>query len=180
MINKTRYVWTNVCPWVHMKNLWHSVIFSFCGSGSCNNERTPYGLDVASRMAYATLRDSDRHVHPCSLMKAINIVMRNPLLIPLWSDGKEQLLTMTWSHTAVGLSLAHTFRAKNCESDWLTMSFNLFSFHLFFSDCTDREQMLTLLSELKILIHIGQHLNIVNLLGAVTKNIARGTVKSLY
>ena len=34
--------------------------------------------------------------------------------------------------------------------------------------------MLTLLSELKILIHIGQHLNIVNLLGAVTKNIARG------
>ena len=43
-----------------------------------------------------------------------------------------------------------------------------------FTDCTDREQMLTLLSELKILIHIGQHLNIVNLLGAVTKNIARG------
>lgn len=41
-------------------------------------------------------------------------------------------------------------------------------------DCTDREQMMTLLSELKILIHIGQHLNIVNLLGAVTKNIARG------
>ncbi|XP_052280539.1 vascular endothelial growth factor receptor 1-like isoform X1 [Dreissena polymorpha] len=41
-------------------------------------------------------------------------------------------------------------------------------------DCTDREQMMTLLSELKILIHIGQHLNILNLLGAVTKNIARG------
>ncbi|KAK3599974.1 hypothetical protein CHS0354_012628 [Potamilus streckersoni] len=41
-------------------------------------------------------------------------------------------------------------------------------------DCTDREQMMSLLSELKIFIHIGQHLNILNLLGAVTKNIARG------
>ena len=39
--------------------------------------------------------------------------------------------------------------------------------------------MLTLLSELKILIHIGQHLNIVNLLGAVTKNIARGKFVSI-
>ncbi|ESO83848.1 hypothetical protein LOTGIDRAFT_132723 [Lottia gigantea] len=38
-------------------------------------------------------------------------------------------------------------------------------------DCTDKEQMMALLSELKILIHIGQHLNILNLLGAVTKNI---------
>ncbi|WAQ97904.1 VGFR1-like protein [Mya arenaria] len=41
-------------------------------------------------------------------------------------------------------------------------------------DCTDRDQIMTLLSELKILIHIGQHVNILNLLGAVTKNIARG------
>ncbi|KAK7496610.1 hypothetical protein BaRGS_00012262 [Batillaria attramentaria] len=41
-------------------------------------------------------------------------------------------------------------------------------------DCTDKEQMMALLSELKILIHIGQHLNIVNLLGAVTKDIRFG------
>ncbi|KAJ8297452.1 hypothetical protein KUTeg_023983 [Tegillarca granosa] len=41
-------------------------------------------------------------------------------------------------------------------------------------DCTDREQMIALLSELKILIHVGQHLNIVNLLGAVTKDIRYG------
>ncbi|XP_029643824.1 vascular endothelial growth factor receptor 1 isoform X6 [Octopus sinensis] len=41
-------------------------------------------------------------------------------------------------------------------------------------DCTDREQMEALLSELKILIHLGPHLNIVNLLGAVTKNIRYG------
>ncbi|XP_050417001.1 vascular endothelial growth factor receptor 1 isoform X1 [Patella vulgata] len=41
-------------------------------------------------------------------------------------------------------------------------------------DCTDKEQMMALLSELKILIHIGQHLNILNLLGAVTKNIRFG------
>ncbi|XP_062606193.1 vascular endothelial growth factor receptor 3-like, partial [Saccostrea cucullata] len=40
--------------------------------------------------------------------------------------------------------------------------------------CTDREQMMALLSELKILIHVGQHLNIVNLLGAVTKDIRYG------
>ncbi|XP_041359832.1 vascular endothelial growth factor receptor kdr-like [Gigantopelta aegis] len=41
-------------------------------------------------------------------------------------------------------------------------------------DCTDKEQMMALYSELMILIHIGQHLNIVNLLGAVTKNIRFG------
>ncbi|KAL8622266.1 hypothetical protein ACOMHN_043789 [Nucella lapillus] len=41
-------------------------------------------------------------------------------------------------------------------------------------DCTDKEQMMALLSELKILIHLGQHLNIVNLLGAVTKDIRFG------
>lgn len=35
--------------------------------------------------------------------------------------------------------------------------------------------MMALLSELKILIHVGQHLNIVNLLGAVTKDIRYGT-----
>jgi hypothetical protein len=40
--------------------------------------------------------------------------------------------------------------------------------------------MMALLSELKILIHIGQHLNIVNLLGAVTKDIRFGTFILLY
>ena len=30
------------------------------------------------------------------------------------------------------------------------------------------------MAELKILIHLGRHLNIVNLLGAVTKNIVKG------
>ena len=45
---------------------------------------------------------------------------------------------------------------------------------LLISDCTDKEQMMALLSELKILIHLGQHLNIVNLLGAVTKDIRFG------
>lgn len=32
--------------------------------------------------------------------------------------------------------------------------------------------MRALVSELKIMVHLGQHLNVVNLLGAVTKNIA--------
>jgi FMS-like tyrosine kinase 1 len=38
---------------------------------------------------------------------------------------------------------------------------------------TDNEVMKALVSELKIMIHLGQHLNVVNLLGAVTKNIAK-------
>lgn len=33
--------------------------------------------------------------------------------------------------------------------------------------------MRALISELKIMVHLGQHLNVVNLLGAVTKNIAQ-------
>jgi len=35
-----------------------------------------------------------------------------------------------------------------------------------------------LVSELKILIHLGSHENVVNLLGACTKNISRGFPKS--
>lgn len=37
----------------------------------------------------------------------------------------------------------------------------------------DNQVMRTLVSELKILVHLGQHLNIVNLLGAVTTDIAK-------
>lgn len=33
--------------------------------------------------------------------------------------------------------------------------------------------MKALISELKIMVHLGQHLNIVNLLGAVTRDIAQ-------
>lgn len=38
----------------------------------------------------------------------------------------------------------------------------------------DTNQRKALMAELKILIHLGRHLNIVNLLGAVTKNIVKG------
>ncbi|KAL9923891.1 PDGF- and VEGF-receptor related isoform 2-T4 [Glossina fuscipes fuscipes] len=37
----------------------------------------------------------------------------------------------------------------------------------------NNEVMRALVSELKIMVHLGQHLNVVNLLGAVTKNIAK-------
>ncbi|XP_030384764.1 vascular endothelial growth factor receptor 1 isoform X2 [Scaptodrosophila lebanonensis] len=37
----------------------------------------------------------------------------------------------------------------------------------------DNEVVKALVSELKIMVHLGQHLNVVNLLGAVTKNIAK-------
>uniref|UniRef100_A0A1L8DJT8 Protein tyrosine kinase n=2 Tax=Nyssomyia neivai TaxID=330878 RepID=A0A1L8DJT8_9DIPT len=41
---------------------------------------------------------------------------------------------------------------------------------------TDNEVMRALITELKIMVHLGQHLNVVNLLGAVTKNIAKREV----
>lgn len=41
---------------------------------------------------------------------------------------------------------------------------------------TDNEALTSLASELKVMMHLGVHLNVVNLLGAVTKNIVRGTV----
>ena len=37
----------------------------------------------------------------------------------------------------------------------------------------DQSQIKALRSEVKIMIHIGRHVNIVNVLGACTKNIAR-------
>lgn len=40
----------------------------------------------------------------------------------------------------------------------------------------DNEVMRALISELKIMIHMGQHLNVVNLLGAVTNNIVKREV----
>ncbi|GFY52146.1 vascular endothelial growth factor receptor 3 [Trichonephila inaurata madagascariensis] len=41
-------------------------------------------------------------------------------------------------------------------------------------EAADAEQRKALIAELKILIHIGRHVNIVNLLGAVTKNMSKG------
>ncbi|KAF8781349.1 Vascular endothelial growth factor receptor 3 like protein [Argiope bruennichi] len=41
-------------------------------------------------------------------------------------------------------------------------------------EAADSEQRKALIAELKILIHIGRHVNIVNLLGAVTKNLSKG------
>lgn len=38
---------------------------------------------------------------------------------------------------------------------------------------TDNEVMRALISELKIMVHLGRHVNVVNLLGAVTKDIAK-------
>ncbi len=38
----------------------------------------------------------------------------------------------------------------------------------------DMSQRKSLLAELKILIHVGRHMNIVNLLGAVTKDLIKG------
>lgn len=40
-------------------------------------------------------------------------------------------------------------------------------------DKTNDVAMHALVSELKILVHLGQHLNVVNLLGAVTENVAK-------
>lgn len=40
---------------------------------------------------------------------------------------------------------------------------------------TDPTYVRALASELKIMIHLGKHLNVVNLLGACTKNISKRT-----
>lgn len=40
--------------------------------------------------------------------------------------------------------------------------------------------MRALISELKIMVHLGQHLNVVNLLGAVTKNIAKRKSEHIF
>jgi FMS-like tyrosine kinase 1 len=43
----------------------------------------------------------------------------------------------------------------------------------------DRSFIKVLASELKIMIHLGKHLNVVNLLGASTKGLARSTFQFL-
>lgn len=44
---------------------------------------------------------------------------------------------------------------------------------------TDNIALASLASELKILIHLGCHMNVVNLLGACTKNLIKGFIISL-
>ena len=50
----------------------------------------------------------------------------------------------------------------------------------FISEYATPEEMRDLVSELKILIHIGEHKNIVNLLGACTKGIIASRLYSVY
>jgi hypothetical protein len=45
---------------------------------------------------------------------------------------------------------------------------------------TNAAALEALVSELKILIHLGAHLNVVNLLGACTKTLIRGNTVPLY
>jgi hypothetical protein len=45
---------------------------------------------------------------------------------------------------------------------------------------TNAAALEALVSELKIMIYLGAHLNVVNLLGACTKSIIRGITSSLY
>lgn len=44
---------------------------------------------------------------------------------------------------------------------------------------TEPTYIRALASELKIMVHLGKHLNVVNLLGACTKNIAKRTLNNL-
>lgn len=41
----------------------------------------------------------------------------------------------------------------------------------------DQSYIKALASELKIMVHLGKHINVVNLLGACTKNVAKSTVQ---
>ncbi|GAB6023673.1 hypothetical protein CHUAL_008436 [Chamberlinius hualienensis] len=44
---------------------------------------------------------------------------------------------------------------------------------------SDNEQRRALMQELKIMIHIGRHINVVNLIGAITKNLSKGELQVL-
>lgn len=44
----------------------------------------------------------------------------------------------------------------------------------------DASALQSLVSELKIMIHLGSHLNVVNLLGACTKRISKGNPKNVF
>ncbi|KAL8559545.1 hypothetical protein ACOMHN_018708 [Nucella lapillus] len=88
---------------------------------------------------------------------------------PKWEFPKERLrLGMILGQGAFG-------RVMKAEAVGIGDSQNVTTVAVkMVKDCTDKDQMMALLSELKILIHLGQHLNIVNLLGAVTKDIRFG------
>ncbi|XP_070197550.1 vascular endothelial growth factor receptor 1-like [Littorina saxatilis] len=88
---------------------------------------------------------------------------------PKWEFPKDRLrMGMILGQGAFG-------RVMKAEAIGIGDSQNVISVAVkMVKDCTDKEQMMALLSELKILIHLGQHLNIVNLLGAVTKDIRFG------
>lgn len=88
---------------------------------------------------------------------------------PKWEFPKDRLrMGMILGQGAFG-------RVMKAEAIGIGDSHNVTSVAVkMVKDCTDKEQMMALLSELKILIHLGQHLNIVNLLGAVTKDIRFG------
>lgn len=49
-----------------------------------------------------------------------------------------------------------------------------------FSVSEEKVQLKALMSELQIMIHLGQHVNILNLIGAVTKHIDQGWCKTVY
>ena len=42
----------------------------------------------------------------------------------------------------------------------------------------DRVQVKALVSEMKVMIHVGRHLNLINILGAITKDIDFGNEQS--
>ncbi len=42
------------------------------------------------------------------------------------------------------------------------------------TDMRDRVQVKALVSEMKVMIHVGRHLNLINILGAITKDIDFG------
>jgi len=48
------------------------------------------------------------------------------------------------------------------------------------SDPGDREQLMSLLSELKVMSHLGSNLNILNILGAVTTDLDKGNLLTLF
>lgn len=75
------------------------------------------------------------------------------------------------------MNFCDDFREFPFKKFKLFLSIQFFQLKKYFlSERTDVNQQKSLMDELKILIHLGHHANIVNLMGAVTKSIQKGNI----
>lgn len=79
----------------------------------------------------------------------------------------QKLIIVFWTFLPEFFSSKQDLLCSCCLSQGKQLFYVLLC--LFQADCATSSEFKALMSELKILIHIGHHLNVVNLLGACTK-----------